>query len=258
MGDSGDFIFARRPDGILEFKGDFEGLYQSDPDPWGQSGGDPRMKEYYAFSRRRLLLTLNDLPWKTLLEAGCGTGHVAFQIDRSFHPQRKVFGCDVSESAIKQARQLFPWLKFNVQDIGDTEDPQMSAWFEAQCDRVRRPRHHPDPPVGRSLRSRRSVTDWGLYDVIVLSQTLWYVLNRLPAVFENALALLAPHGHFIIQMAFLDKQEYGREIVDGFNGLLRYVLDRYGADFQVVSASYDASSRFAPYHDGLLVLQSTR
>ena len=230
MGDSGDFIFARRPDGILEFKGDFEGLYQSNPDPWGQSGGDPRMKEYYAFSRRRLLLTLNDLPWKTLLEAGCGTGHVAFQIDRSFHPQRKVFGCDVSESAIKQARQLFPWLKFNVQDIGDTEDPQMSAWFEAQCD----------------------------YDVIVLSQTLWYVLNRLPAVFENALALLAPHGHFIIQMAFLDKQEYGREIVDGFNGLLRYVLDRYGADFQVVSASYDASSRFAPYHDGLLVLQSTR
>jgi 2-polyprenyl-3-methyl-5-hydroxy-6-metoxy-1,4-benzoquinol methylase len=222
MGDSGDFIFARRPDGGLEFKGDFEGLYKSDPDPWGQSGEHPRMKEYYAFSRRRLLLTLNGLPWRRLLEVGCGAGYVAHQIDRSFHPRRRVYGCDVSRSAVLLANEKFPDGKWYQFDIADPDAVRSYHVYE--------------------------------YDVVILGQVLWYVLDHFPAVLVNVMKMLNPGGHLIIQTAFLDNQEYGRDVVDGFNGLLLYMLN---TTFQVVSASYDNSGRYAPHHDGLLVLQAT-
>lgn len=222
---SDGYVFTRLPDGSLEFKGDFEGLYQSDPDPWGQSGGHPRLKEYYALSRNRLAETLAGLEWVTALEIGSGLGYATHLLHQRFGPPQRVEGMDISGTAIMGACRNFPGITFHLGDIAG-------------------------PPPRPDLQGR--------WDVVILNQTLWYVLDRLPAVFENALTLLAPHGHLIIQMAFLDNQEYGREIVDGFNGLLRYVLDHHSADFQVVRASYDASSRFAPYHDGLLVLQATR
>ena len=227
MGDSGDFIFARRPDGVLEFKGDFEGLYQSDPDPWGQSGGDPRMKEYYEFSRMELaaapplVLLKNGL----VLEAGCGIGYVTSFLATMAALDVAVEGMDISPSAIKSAKAHHPCIRFWVEDVGASI-------------------------VDRGFFAR--------YNIVILNQMLWYVLDRLPNVFRNVDRMLKPQGHLIVQNAFLDNQEYGREVVDGFNGLLKYVLDHHVKDFQVVSASYDASPRFAPYHDGLLVLQSTR
>lgn len=245
MGDSGDFIFARRPDGGLEFRGDFEGLYKADPDPWGQSGEHPRMKEYYAFSRANLVAALKGLSYPAdstphspgyglqgILEVGCGAGYVVDLLSRAL-PCSWFTGIDISASAVDLARKLCPHQGFAVGDFA-TLDPKSGCW------------------------------KYSWYSVIILSQVLWYVMDQLPGVFKNTLTFLrrhpefVPRGYLVIQMAFLDNQEYGREIVDGFNGLLRYVLDHYAADFQVVSASYDNSSRYAPYHDGLLVLQATR
>lgn len=228
---SDGYVFTHRADGKLEFKGDFEGLYQSDPDPWGQSGGHPRLKEYYVYSRSILALALDRLPrWDAALEVGCGTGHVTnllshYFLDKWVEGGPQVEGMDISATAIARAMAAFPGILFHVADIGA-------------------------PGVGDRFHQQ--------FDVVVLNQTLWYVLHLLGNTCRNVLKTLKHHGVFVIQMAFLDRQEYGREIVDGFNGLLRYVLDHHAADFQVVSASYDASSRYAPYHDGLLVLQSTR
>lgn len=227
MGDSGDFIFIRRADGGLEFKGDFEGLYQSDPDPWGQSGADPRMREYYEYSRMELATTphLVRLQQGLVLEVGCGLGYVTHFLLQMAALDVKVEGIDISPTAIARAMVNYPKTQFWVEDVGV-------------------------PIVDRGFFAR--------YDIVILNQVLWYILARLPNVFGNVGRMLKPRGYLIIQNAFLDNQEYGREIVDGWNGLLKYVLDRHANDFQVVSAQYDASSRFAPYHDGLLVLQSTR
>jgi SAM-dependent methyltransferase len=226
--DSGDYIFTKRADGTLEFKGDFEGLYRSEPDPWGQSGTQPRTKEYYTFSRRRLLLLLNGLPWKTMLEVGCGCGYVADQIDRTFYPGRRVSGCDISQTAVNRAKKKFPNPVFFVADFATP-----GAWINP-------------------LYTHR-------YDVVVLSQMLWYVLHGscLRATFENALMLLEPHGHIVVQNAFLSHQEYGRGVINGFDGLLRYALDHL-TNLQAVSASYDNFGRYAPLHDGLLVLSRRR
>ena len=226
-GDSGDLIFTKRLDGSLEFRGDFEALYQADPDPWGQSGHHPRMANYYAASRMRLVEALSDIRWCSALEVGCGAGYVVRLLARMFG-NRRLAGIDISPTAVELALALCPGLKFSVGDFGD---PGLVSDSDEKL------------------------------DVVILGQVLWYILDRLPAVLENSLAVLAPHGHLIIQMAFLEKQVYGREIVDGFNGLLRYML-RYErerqADLRVVLARYDASSRHTPYHDGLLVLEASR
>jgi SAM-dependent methyltransferase len=229
-GDSGDFIFTKRADGSLEFKGDFEGLYQADPDPWGQSGEHPRMKDYYQFSRNRLLNTLKgtleEFPWVSLLEVGCGNGQVVDLIHRGIEPCRVVHGCDISQTAVGRARKRFPGLEFFIADFAT-------------------------PGVWLSHQKR--------YDVVIVSQMLWYVLHGscLRACFENALKLLTPRGYLIVQNAFLDRQEYGRGVVGGFRGLVAYALKHWSASTEIMLASYDNSDRHAPYHDGLLVLQAT-
>lgn len=223
-GNSLDFVFFKDPDGRLKFRGDFEGLYRLDPDPWGQSGGHPRMGDYYAFSRRNLVAALGEVPWETALEVGCGIGYVTQMLDRAF-PGRQVAGVDISPCAVERAREMFPGLEFFV---GDFSAPALGAEF-----------------------GRR-------FGVVILNHMLWYVLHRMPVVFENVLALLQPKGHLIVQNAFLEEQGYGREIVDGFNGLVKYVMDHHFADFQVIRAQYDTSVGRYLHHDGLLVLQSIR
>lgn len=229
MGDSGDFIFRRTEGGDLTWHGDFEGLYQAMPDPWGQSGEHPRMKKYYEFSRRRLTSAMCGLDddssgvgWAKALEVGCGTGHVANFLGHWFHG-RTVHGCDISDTAIRRARELHP----------------DSFFF-----------HH-------DITSGKVVGYTHYYHVVILNQILWYVLHDLPTAIDNCAWLLAPGGHLIIQTAFLDNQEYGKGVVDGFHGLLEWFVGHTDVNggWQIVGASYDASDRYAPHHDGILVLQ---
>ena len=52
------------------------------------------------------------------------------------------------------------------------------------------------------------------FDVIILSQMLWYVLDDLTNVFENLSKYLREDGHLVITQAFFKgQQKYGREIM---------------------------------------------
>ncbi len=231
MGDSGEFVFKADDHGGIDYVGDFEGLYQAMDDPWGQSGEHPRMKAYYQFSRQRLVYSLLELDdpgigWMRALEVGCGAGHVVNLLQRRF-TGRVVHGCDVSYTAIAKASELHPRGVFYHLDIAD---PAMESL------------------LGAAFAPNRP------YDVVILSQILWYILRDLPTVFYNCAKLLAPDGHLIIQTAFIDDQKYGRDIVDGWHGLIRWVLNGLPA-WKIMGASYDAGDRFAPHHDGILVLR---
>ena len=52
-----EFVFRKNQNGKLCFVGDFDGLYDSNIDPWGQSANtDIDYKKYYNFSRTRIVI----------------------------------------------------------------------------------------------------------------------------------------------------------------------------------------------------------
>ena len=57
------------------------------------------------------------------------------------------------------------------------------------------------------------------YDVVILNQLLWYILESLFITFENCFSLLNSNGRVIVSQAFLQSpQKYGADICDGFDG----------------------------------------
>ena len=223
---SKDYVFKRGKDDQLAFVGDFEGFYKNENDPWGQRGGDARLNEYYRYSRGNLLAALQmflDPEAKAeILEVGCGLGYVADFLDQGLAGRACLTGMDISRTAIIKAGKTFAHLDFVVADIGET---------------------------GLDHKAR--------YDVIIMSQILWYILEKLPQIFKNLERLLKPGGRLVFINAFLREQEYGRHIVDGFDGLVRYVLTRHGDQFRLVNAKIDYSRKFL-HDDGIAVFQKKR
>lgn len=186
MSKSGDFIFTETA-GELRFVGDFEGLYQAQADPWGQSG-TAEMAHYYDMSRRRMLELIKRAP-KHILEVGCGHGHVTDLIKNNF-PSCSVVGIDVSKTAVLSAKHKYPLCVFHVCDIADSA-------------------------------SARGLDD-APFDVIILNQLLWYILDTLPAVLSNIHSILSAEGQLVISNAFAREQRYGRKIINQFHGAAEY------------------------------------
>jgi SAM-dependent methyltransferase len=171
----------------MQFKGDFDGYYQSDNDPWEQSG-DGDMKDYYHSSRTRVCQLLPQKA-QSLLEIGCGLG---FALSH-FHEQTNIpcFGMDISTTAVNKARRLFPEFSFDVNDICQLKKNDSS----------------------------------NKHDVIILNQLLWYILDDLDNVFTNIYKLLEENGTLIVCNAFARDQKYGLNIIDGFDGALKKFRD---------------------------------
>lgn len=215
---SGDLIYRDRDDGSLEFVGDFEELYRIDANPWGQSGEDSVFKDYYEYSRSNLVECISRLPRRDrVLEAGCGLGYVTNMLARK-SGAACVEGADISAEAISKARKLFPHLGFHVADM-----------------------------------QARDCGLKGHYDVVIYDQLIWYVLENFEQAIENALSLLDDGDFFVISNTYFPDQKYGKDIVDGFDGLIRFILEHFFGRLVVLEAHYDASDRFIR-HDGLLVL----
>ena len=91
-------------------------------------------------------------------------------------------------------------------------------------------------------------------DVIILNQMLWYVLEELEVTMMNIYNLLDSQGYLIISMAFLERQNYGVEFIDGFDGLIKYCQEDINDKFEVIFSDFD-SSKIYPYNDGLVCLK---
>ena len=89
-----------------------------------------------------------------------------------------------------------------------------------------------------------------------MSQILWYILEKLVQVFANVDRLLKNNGFLIWVNAFLKEQKYGRGIIDGFDGLVRYVVSNHFGKYKIVKAEVDYSDRFI-HNDGILVLKNS-
>ena len=213
-----NYIFKPKGD-KLEFVGDFESLYKNEDDPWNQSGKDGEISYYYAHSRKSLANQLKKINPDSLLEVGCGLGYTTEIIQESL-PECRVIGMDISSFSISKAATLFPNLDFMSGDISEIN-------------------FHSDIK----------------YDVVILNQLLWYILESLSETFENCFSILNPNGRIMISQAFLQTpQKYGKDICDGFDGLISYLgknmADRFGIEY----SNLDDSNSFI-HNDGLITLK---
>lgn len=207
------FVFREAGDGTLDFVGDFEALYRAEADPWEQSGRGARTG-YYAFSRRNLLARMAcHLPMDaSCLEIGSGHGHLTAMLDRAFG---RAFGMDISPAAIERAGQFHPHLRFIRGDItaGDFCAP-------------------------------------GRFDCVVLAQCWWYVLHEVDRALENALSCVEDGGLLAVNQALLAEQRYGKNIADGFAGMLAILTSR--RDMTLVECMCQAEP---PFMDALVILR---
>jgi len=217
MSVSDEFIFKTAIDGKLEFVGDFDAYYKNEDDPWGQSGLEPRMREYYKTSRARTRALLVTASPQLVLVVGCGAGHTMVEMQKIMSCE--LIGMDVSEHALAKARQLFPSFEFHIANIMTKETLEV-------------------------IKERQ-------FDVVIFEQILWYILEQLDEALTNAASLLKPEGKLIISNAFVRDQLYGMEYVNGYQG----AVARFSADssFTLVHSSYQDDGLL--HTDGHFVLQ---
>jgi 2-polyprenyl-3-methyl-5-hydroxy-6-metoxy-1,4-benzoquinol methylase len=73
----------------------------------------------YLSSMEFLLGLLRDIPFKSLVDVGCGDGRFCSEAAKRF-PGRRICGIDVSERAVSLARALNPGAEFLTGDITDS------------------------------------------------------------------------------------------------------------------------------------------
>lgn len=216
-----DHIFRETAEG-LEFVGDFEAVYSEKADPWGQSGISGEMASYYRASRARLSAALEGRRLGAVgggLEIGCGHGYALPALQKAFGGHWA--GLDISEAAIQNAKRLHPSFTFYAGDITKK----------------------PFPP---SYLAR--------WSAVILSECLWYVLERMDDAVIGATRLCRPGGLVCVSQAFLKgEQRYGAEIANGFHGTLRLFQDRYPS-LALIEANYDDSGQHA-HHHGLMIFR---
>lgn len=216
-------VFSETPTG-LALAADWNALYR-ESDPWAQGAriGDPRldaeaaaMARYYHDSRRTTAHALKAIRARgAALEIGCGHGH-AINAYRMMGPMLCWSGADISAQALAQAWKNTPSLRFHVIDIAHE---RLDAEF----------------------------------DVIVLGEMLWYVLERIHYAVMNAHAMLRPGGALVISQGFLRNQRYGTHIANGFDGAAAMMMQRFSRHLRLVRAEFDENGE--PLQHGVLVFR---
>ena len=186
-----DYLFYNDERG-LQYKGDsktFDEIYKNLEDPWGQSDVNDK---YYLESRKKLvkIITMDidkDKEYK-ILEIGCGNGYSTNNLNNGLKDYNvKITGCDVSKEAIHIAKTNYKNMDFFQHNIENAFSNGMK------------------------------------YDIIIISNLLWYILNKLKECFDNCFDILSDDGTVIFLNAFLREQKYGKNIIDGFKGMEQFV-----------------------------------
>lgn len=209
-----DYIFDQSPNGI-KFIGDFESFYQNENDPWEQSalqnkGKTNGMANFYEISRRKLLdlLASNINTNDSICECGCGTGYAAKSLLMKF-PNQKISGCDISKTAIEKAAQNFQNIDFFQHDILSAPLPQK-------------------------------------YNILILSNILWYVIHDFENLIINSLNSLnrKRESFLVVQNAlFKSEQKYFKDIVNSI-GTLTDLLTKRLLKFPSIGYDFEINTKF--------------
>ncbi|WCL51217.1 class I SAM-dependent methyltransferase [Leptospira sp. GIMC2001] len=223
-----DYVFKKDETGI-QFIGNFNQLYLDDEDPWNQSESesDQEMSLYYKNARRTLVDTLKvvidqyGIKKAEVAEFGCGLGYVTSQLKAQL-PELNFTGLDISAEAIRKAKILNG---SNIQFI----ESNLSIYDE-------------------KLKEK--------FNIILVVNMLWYILEDLDKVLDNVLKYFNPSGNniFILQNAFFKtEQMYGKDIINGFKGAEEYFKNALSKNVEIdfYHSSFKEGKSWT-HHDGIL------
>lgn len=94
-----------------KFVGKFEEMYQKFDNPWHQKEA---AKNSYA--RHATLMSIKNHGIQSLIEIGCGLGAFTNYLVENL-PEVRITGMDVSETAIRKAREMYPRIDFIPGDV---------------------------------------------------------------------------------------------------------------------------------------------
>jgi len=215
-------VFQELENGTLQFVGDFERLYETDADPWGQSATSGERAPYYRWARDHLMGRLNRMLGERVegLEIGCGHGHVLAQLWSECGG--KWSGMDISIAALQQAAAIHPSMQFIHADISE-----------------------PVPAFEHA------------FNIVIWSQMLWYVAEpyeKFLASLDNSMGMLADGGLFVVHQAFLPigEQRYALKTINGFRGAVEAFS--HWPRLQLLEARYREDA-LGGLHDGLMIFR---
>ena len=171
------------------FIGAFEEMYRRIDDPWNI--GDAREIQYdlVLYLIRRYGICREG---GKVLDIGCGKGAFTARL-RDAVPAAEISAVDISPTAVAKAGEAYPatGISFSVMDIE---------------------KDYPALPGG--------------YDLVVLSQMVWYILPALGGIISHLLGhVLREGGYLLVNQAFYrpEVQTYGKEVVSRVEDLVRIV-----------------------------------
>ena len=173
-----------------KFIGEFEQMYQNIDDPWGTVAQVGSLKNDLLLAVIAHIRSRGSV--QKVLHAGCAQGALTARVQEVMGDGAQLWGCDISESAIRKASARHRGIEFFTHDL-------------SQTDRIGH------PPSS--------------FDLILVAEAMWYILPWLDKIFANFRLLLRPGGHLVVQQYFLQpgQQTYGNDIVQGPEDLCRIV-----------------------------------
>jgi SAM-dependent methyltransferase len=206
--------------------GDYEGMYRNCPDPWNIEALGLRLDMLAAL----LLLDFLKGPIAKVLDLGCGAGLFSLEVIRKLSKDNKDIWfllSDISPTALRQAEK-----RLRTSDLGERgrkealgkagapplgeAPPDLASLYAPEADFL--------PLDLRTLPKDNPFSGKG-FDLVVLAQALWGILEDLEAILTEVRKSLSPKGALLISQHFPgDAQEYGRDIVrdpEGLKGFLR-------------------------------------
>lgn len=165
-----------------ELVGDFDNMYRYATDV-------PWHQDTYAdhwCTEVGFLILKAQAPYGSILEIGCGLGYIAAKL-KALVQDGTVDAFDISEVAVREARRRHPGIQFYVDDITDP-----------------------------AFRPRRR------YELVVVKDLFWYVLDHLQVVLRNLETCVASSGRLYLCQWFPDlaKPFVGKDVIPSPEALL--------------------------------------
>ncbi len=190
-----DFVFKNG-----KLIGEFEQMYQKSKNiPWHQDKHAARLEHKIT-----LAIASTVSPFDEICDIGCGLGYFLDALKMLGTDDCKLTGFDVSQTAIKRAKEIFPDFNFKVIDVTESHKT-----FKTKVSK------------GQNITRHRRLT--------AIRGIFWYVFPHMDNVIRNISYLVDKEQYLLISQNFppLDAEFIGENVVPNPDKLLNYFTHNF-------------------------------